>query len=124
MYDLIGRPYELGADGTSGPIDCIHLVYTVLARLQIPTPNFNPHWYDASWRTVLRDLANWGTRVAQPEYDGDVVLLPHKRFVFGVTWQTGILYINQDLAAVSWSPMSGCLPRRAYRHAFYLSSVN
>ena len=48
MIDLIGRPYRLGADGTGadGAIDCIHLVYVVLERLNIPTPDFKDDWYN------------------------------------------------------------------------------
>lgn len=124
MFDLIGRPYRLGADGHGPEIDCIHLVYTALNRLRIPTLDFNVRWYDSSWRVVLQDLASWGTRVAQPEYDGDVVLLAHQKFVFGVTWASGILYINQDLAAASWHPVSALSVRRTYRHSSSLSSAN
>ncbi len=43
--DLVGMRYKLGADGSNGEIDCIHLVYTVLERLGIPTPAFNDGWY-------------------------------------------------------------------------------
>ena len=113
--DLIGRPYRLGADGTGDDIDCIHLVYIVLTRLGIITPAFNPHWYTAPIREVVRDLNAWGFRVVQPEYDGDVVLLPQNSWAFGVTWQNGILYINPQLQQVAWCPFS-VMPRcRCYR---------
>ena len=102
--DLIGRPYRRGADGTGDEIDCIHLVYTVLARLGIDAPSFNPAWYTASTPTVLRALLAWGIRVAEPRYDGDVLLIRQPAWAFAVTWQTGILYINTNLNRVAWSP--------------------
>jgi cell wall-associated NlpC family hydrolase len=46
--DLVGLRYRLGADGSDGEIDCIHLVYTVLERLDIARPEFNDDWYSAS----------------------------------------------------------------------------
>ncbi|NBT50465.1 MAG: hypothetical protein EBT12_02720, partial [Marivivens sp.] len=73
--DLVGMRYRLGADGTNGEIDCIHLVYTVLERLDIVRPEFNEDWYNASSYKVLRDLLRWGVRVDRPEYDGDVLLM-------------------------------------------------
>jgi hypothetical protein len=103
--DLIGLRYRLGADGTGGEIDCIHLVYEVLRRCQIPTPAFRPEWYDASWRLIARDLLAWGKRVEQPAYDGDVLLLRQDTKAFAVTWQRGILYINRQTERVNW-----CLP--------------
>jgi len=113
--DLIGRPYHLGADGTGTEIDCIHLVYTVLERLGIPTPEFNPTWYDSDLKTIIRAIKDWGNRVAQPEYDGDVVMLAHDHWAFGVTWQSGILYINRDLQKVAWCPLSTLPKCRCYR---------
>ena len=58
MIDLIGRPYRLGANGTGadGAIDCIHLVYVVLERRNIPTPVFKDDWYNQSVRQYGRDL--------------------------------------------------------------------
>jgi cell wall-associated NlpC family hydrolase len=104
--DLIGRPYELGADGSGPEIDCIHLVYTVLKRMGIAAPTFNPGWYSASKYRIYRDLLAWGQRVPQPEYDGDVVLVPQDHLAFGVTWQSGILYINRHLMRVAWCPLT------------------
>jgi hypothetical protein len=103
--DLIGRPYRLGANGTDedGAIDCIHLVYAVLAELDIPTPAFNPDWYTASHRSVARDLLTWGTRIPQGSYDGDVLLLRQDQMAFAVAWSQGILYINNRLQKVAWS---------------------
>ena len=57
--DLVGLRYRLGADGSDGEIDCIHLVYTVLERLDIARPEFNEDWYSASSYKVLRDLLRW-----------------------------------------------------------------
>jgi hypothetical protein len=107
MMDLIGRPYRLGADGTDpdGALDCIHLVYEVLSRLGIRTPPFNAAWYDASNRTIARDLLRWGTRISYPAYDGDIAVLLQPSTAFSVTWQTGILYINRHLSQVAWCPI-------------------
>lgn len=118
--DLIGLRYRLGADGTGGEIDCIHLVYVVLGRLGIPTPQFKADWYQAGWREVARDLLRWGDRVAAPAYDGDVLLFKQGTQAFGVTWQTGILHINPDLKQVAWCPassISGC-------HCFRMSATS
>ena len=112
---LIGTPYRLGADGSDGAIDCIHLVYTVLGGSGIATPPFNPHWYEADIRAVVRDLRAWGNRVDYPQYDGDVVLLPDDGWAFAVTWQTGILYINTELQQVAWSPLCALRRCRSYR---------
>ena len=113
--DLIGLHYRLGADGSDGSIDCIHLVYVVLGRLGITTPKFRQDWYDASWRTVARDLLAWGGRVSYPQYDGDVLLFEQDRQAFGVTWQTGILYINRDLQKVAWCPTSKLTKYHCFR---------
>jgi hypothetical protein len=101
--DLIGTPYRLGADGSDGHIDCIHLVYTVLERYDIPTPELQQSWYTDSQTTVLRALLSWGNRVDDPTYNGEVVLIPQHSWAFAVTWQTGILYINPHLSQVAWS---------------------
>ena len=117
MMDLIGLPYRLGADGTDpdGAIDCIHLVYTVQERLGIPTPPFKSTWYEASTFQISRDLLRWGKRVAQPTYDGDVVLFNQRPTVFGVTWQNGILYINRPLAKVAWCPVTAISKCHCFR---------
>lgn len=103
--DLIGLRYRLGADGTNGEIDCINLVYEVLKRCQISTPEFRPEWYEMSWRPIARDLLAWGRPVSEPTYDGDVLLLRQDTKAFAVTWQRGILYINRQTERVNW-----CLP--------------
>lgn len=113
--DLIGRPYRLGADGSDREIDCIHLVYTVLDRLEIPAPEFQLGWYTADARTVLWDIQQWGHRVAQPQYDGDVLLLRQSGWGFAVVWQDGILYINGELQRVAWSPLCAVQNCRCYR---------
>jgi hypothetical protein len=103
--DLIGRPYRIGANGSGAEIDCIHLVYEVLRRLDIATPPLDPAWYEGgSGRTIARALLDWGKRVDKPSYDGDVLLIRQPGWAFAVTWQTGILYINRNLNKVAWSP--------------------
>ena len=58
--DLIGLPYRLGADGSDGHIDCIHLCYVALERMGIDAPAFKQSWYEASKWEVCRDLMRWG----------------------------------------------------------------
>lgn len=113
--DLIGLRYRLGADGSNGEIDCIHLVYTVLKRVGIVTPPLRQDWYTANWRTIARALLNWGDQVDRPEYDGDVLLLMQDTKAFAVTWQTGILYINSQLETVAWCPISSITNYRCFR---------
>ena len=113
--DLIGLRYRLGADGADGEIDCIHLVYTVLDRLQIATPPFKPAWYDASWRQVARDLLSWGYRIDSPAYDGDILLFRQGLASFAVAWQTGILYISPLTERVNWCPVSSVTDYRCFR---------
>lgn len=113
--DLVGLRYRLGADGSDGEIDCIHLVYEVLRRLGISTPAFRPGWYEATPRAIARDLLRWGKRVVAPAYDGDVLLLQQQQIAFGVTWQTGILYINRHLERVAWCPASAITASHCFR---------
>jgi len=103
--DLIGLRYRLGADGTGGEIDCIHLVLTALDRMAIPRPAVNPEWYGERRFLICRDLLRWGKRIEQPQYDGDVILLRTERPTFAVAWQTGMLYINQTSEVVGWCPI-------------------
>jgi len=115
VIDLIGRPYRLGANGTGadGAIDCIHLVYVVQERLGIPMPPFKDEWYGQSIRQYGRDLLKWGSRIDQPGYDGDMLLLDQGNPVFAVVWSRGCLYINRHLKAVAWCPI-GTLSSRYY----------
>lgn len=117
--DLIGLPYLLGADGTHGSIDCIHLVYEALRVMDIPTPTFKQHWYDLPKREIMRDIRGWGNRIASPTYDGDVSLLPDSEtgWAFGVTWNDGILHINRAVMAVNWSPIGLVPTSRSYRYS-------
>ena len=117
MIDLIGRPYRLGADGTDadGAIDCIHLVYVVLERMNIPRPEFKDDWYNQSVRQYGRDLLKWGTRVDQPQYDGDVLLLNQGDPVFAVVWSKGCLYVNRHLKAVAWCPIGTLSSSHCFR---------
>ena len=113
--DLIGLRYRLGADGSNGEIDCIHLVFKVLERCGIDAPPFNPDWYSSSKTKVCRDLLRWGYRVDQPKYDGDVLLLKEDAWIFAVTWQTGILYINRQLGIVTWAPAYSFMKSHCFR---------
>lgn len=101
---FLGLPFRLGADGSDGAIDCIHLVYGVLSDLGIPTPPFKDEWYDASRRVIARDLLGWGSRVDAPRLDGDVLLLPQDN-AFAVVWNDGILHIGARSERVCWVPL-------------------
>ena len=96
-------PYRLGADGSDGYIDCIHLCYKALERMGIDAPKFKPSWYEASKWEICRDLMRWGFRVEKPEYDGDILLLPERSWTFAVMWQGGILYVHPTLQKTQWS---------------------
>ena len=113
--DLIGLRYRLGADGSNGEIDCIHLVYEVLRRCDIPTPTFQNTWYEASATRVCRDLLRWGYRIEEPAYDGDVLLFKEDNWAFAVTWQKGILYVNRHLGFVTWAPASSFMNCHCFR---------
>ena len=113
--DLVGMRYRLGADGSNGEIDCIHLVYTVLERLNIPKPEFKQSWYNASPRTVVRELKAWGNRVDRPEYDGDVLLMTQGPWAFAVVWLNGVLYINTEVERVSWCSLQQLKSFRCFR---------
>ena len=106
---LIGRKYEYGAN------DCIHLVVDALKALGKSPPEVADAWYALSPRGVLRELQKYCYRVDSPTYDGDITLLAASPLAFGVTWQTGILYINQQMQAVDWKPPGALTIRRSYR---------
>lgn len=109
LTDLIGLRYELGADGSNGKIDCIHMCLAALDRMERQRPAVNPAWYGMNRHGIVRELLKWGNRIQKPEYDGDIILLPQEAHTFGVTWQQGALYINSLSLAVQWCPL-GLLP--------------
>jgi len=117
VIDLIGRPYRYGADGTEsdGAIDCIHLVLIVLDRLGIQRPQTRQEWYGGSAMLIGRDLLKWGQKIATPQYDGDVLLLPQETTAFAVYWENGCLYINQHLKAAAWCPIEQLPISRCFR---------
>lgn len=114
-FDLIGLKYRLGADGSNGEIDCIHLVYQALDRMAIPTPPFQTEWYTKPTKAVLRELLAWGYRVPKPLYNGDVVLIPQDRWAFAVTWEQGILHINRLSERVAWCPLASLTDAHCFR---------
>ena len=97
--------FRLGADGSNGEIDCIHMVYAVLADLGIAAPPFQEGWYQASWPVVARAFLQWGRRIAAPRLDGDVLLMPGDK-AFAVAWQNGVLHIDRLGNQVCWAPLS------------------
>ena len=119
MFDLIGKKYELGADGSGDSIDCIHLCYEVLERLNIPTPTFNPNWYDWNKLEIARAIRGWGNRIAEPTYNGDICLLAAESYgvSFSVAWDNGLLTISPATERVKWVPFSMAQPLRSYRYS-------
>ena len=103
-HELIGLPYRLG--GGEGYIDCIQMVYVALDHMKIPTPTFDPKWYEKPRINHLRNLLRWGDRVNGASYDGDVLLFSGQSPMFGVVWEGGALHINSTAEKVSWCPMS------------------
>jgi hypothetical protein len=118
VIDLIGRRYELGADGSGpeGKIDCIHLVYIVRQRLGLPCPTFRSDWYRCNRFTVYRDLLRWGSRISGPAYDGDVALVAEQSWVFAVVWDQGLLIISGISSKVRWFPFTGVRSCQLFRH--------
>ena len=113
--DLVGLKYRLGADGTDGYIDCIHLVYEVQRRCGVKMPAFDQAWYGASTSRVCREILQWGERVARPQYDGDMLLLREETWMFAVAWESGVLYINNQTGSVSWAPVSSFTNYHCFR---------
>ena len=113
--------YRLGADGSDGEIDCINLVYGVLADMKIPTPDLDPSWYAYPTIPICRALLSWGRRVSAPTYDGDVSLLMGGHAAFGVTWKGGILCISNLTERVVWCPTAALQIRHLFRHCSRLS---
>jgi hypothetical protein len=106
---LLGRRYSYGDS------DCICLVIDALTAMGMNPPVVQQAWYIMTPRQVLRELAHYCNRVDLPAYDGDITVLAASPLAFGVTWQTGILYINQQMQAVDWKQAHALLIRRSYR---------
>lgn len=119
---FIGLTYRLGGDGSDGTIDCINLTLQVLDEIGVPRPEMNPAWYQASRWTVFRDIHRWGKRIERPDYDGDVVLMPHQNWAFGVTWQHGILMVTEGTKSVAWVPLDRVSCLYAFRYCPLRSS--
>jgi hypothetical protein len=96
--------YRLGADGSDGCIDCIHMVLVALDDQGVNRPAFKRSWYEASQRAIARDLLRWGRRIAAPKLDGDVLLLPGDKTFAVMAWQ-GVLYIDRLGERVCWAPV-------------------
>lgn len=116
-------PFRLGGDGSDGTIDCIHLVYAVLADMGIPTPQLDPAWYEYPTVPICRALLTWGKRVEHPTYDGDVVLFDDGETAFGVTWQQGILCADRISRRVGWFPTAALPIHATFRHCSRLSAT-
>ena len=73
------------------------------------------NWYNQSVRQYGRDLLKWGSRIDEPGYDGDMLLLDQGDPVFAVVWSRGCLYINRHLKAVAWCPIGTLSSRYCFR---------
>ena len=104
-HELIGTPYRLG--GGEGYIDCIQMVYVALGHMKIPTPAFDPAWYEQGRIRHLRDLLHWGRRVSGCSYDGDVLLFsgqtPDVRCRYGKPGHFTSVRVTEK---VNWCPLS------------------
>ena len=118
VFDLIGKPYRYGANGTDldGAVDCIHAVLLALDAMGIPRPATKSSWYDGNRIAIARDLLEWGTRVNEASIDGDVVLLARDQYIFGVTWQDGLIHCNELRQQVAWYPIKMLQPVYIVRH--------
>ena len=113
---LLGLRYRLGADGTDGEIDCIHMVMYALDDMGIPHPQLEADWYEQPALVHARAMRRWGDRIAIPAYDGDVIWLRAETPTFAVLWDRGLLHINQTAIRVLWSPWPVPLKYSAYRY--------
>lgn len=57
-------------------------------------------------RQVLRDLLQWGERIKQPLYDGDVALIHGSEWMFGVAWSKGLLIVSDASKTVRWAAIA------------------
>ena len=114
---LLGLRYSLGADGTGGEIDCIHMVMYALDDMGIPRPKLEDAWYRQSALVHARAIKKWGNRIAFPSYDGDVIWLRAETPTFAVLWDRGFLHISQAAMRVMWSPWPAPLKYSAYRYS-------
>ena len=108
---LIGKPYVYGTNGET--VDCIALVIQALDLMGINNPGVKADWYEMSMREVIRELDRYTERIAEPAYDGDIVVIAGSPPAFGVAWQSGILFINRQSMRVDWKPASLLLIRAA-----------
>lgn len=113
---LLGLRYRLGADGTDGEIDCIHMVMYALDDIGIPHPPLELNWYEQSALVHGRAMRQWGKRIKEPAYDGDVIWLKAGTPTFAVLWDHGLLYINQAAMRVMWCPWPVQHKFSAYRY--------
>ena len=112
---LIGLRYRLGADGGNGEIDCIHLVLKALQIMGFKPPACDRRWYRMSEASILKELQRHTDRIDRPAYNGDIAAWHDQRPAFGVTWETGILFVNQQTKRVDWKPLGAFTIHRCFR---------
>jgi cell wall-associated NlpC family hydrolase len=117
--NLIGLKYRLGADGSNGEIDCIHLVLQALRNMGFDAPDCDRRWYRMSKSAILEELQRYTDQVAHPVYNGDIAAWHDQRPAFGVTWETGILFVNQQTKRVDWKPVDAF----TIHHCFRMKSI-
>lgn len=72
MNHLIGLPYQRGADGSCGPVDCWHLVRLACAQVHGAMP---PLLADSVAPVVRGAVAQGWARVDCPPAPGDIVVM-------------------------------------------------
>ena len=75
--------------GTNGDtVDCIALVIQALDLMGIDNPGVKPTWYDMS-AEIIGELNRYTERIAEPAYDGDIVVIAGSPPAFGLHGRAG-----------------------------------
>ena len=112
---LIGLRYRFGATGENGEIDCIHLVIKALNLMGFSPPPCARRWYKMTEAEIIGELQRYTDQIDRPVYNGDIAAWHDTRPAFGVTWETGLLYINRQTERVDWKPLGMFTIHRCFR---------
>lgn len=108
-YDLIGRPYRLGADfAIHGSGDCLSLARTVLKHCGIDTPQPQRDWYRRIRRgdtqIFYEQLESWGQLIDEPRLGSVALCQADNGYGLAVWWDGGFLHYRG--MEVVWSPVN------------------
>jgi len=127
VLEFLGAPWKRGGRDLVGGIDCLGLVLTVLARLNIPSADpwvvLHAAWLDGTLDVATGFPTGWRrlTSYRQVGLDGDVLILtghePRKPHV-AVVLRGYVLHINDEQRsfALAWGPKHP-RPDQAWRYA-------